>query len=106
MPWTSPARFGTLPALSRSSLLGVAMNACLHLLGRLFRHARWCLTAILLVALTGCAGWNTKEDRFHENDLSNTAQTARAQKADKDKDANCLGLTEKGRQIERDLNAM
>jgi hypothetical protein len=78
------------------------MNA---LLRRLFRREHW--AALLLVGCVGCAGWNTNEDRFHENDLSKAAQTARGEKPkEKEPEGNYSGLTEKGRQIERDLNAM
>jgi hypothetical protein len=84
------------------------MKRFLHCIDLLPSCWRCCLTALLLLGLTGCAGWGVKEDGFHEHDLSKTAQTARGEKAAnaKDKNANYSGLTEKGRQIERDLNAM
>ena len=56
---------------------------------------------ILVVGLSGCAGWNVRDEGFRENDLSQSARKARAEK--EDKDADYWSFSEKGRQIERDL---
>lgn len=69
------------------------------------RLGRWFLVAVLLVGcFIGCAGWNGKvqEDPTENNDLSRSVRKARPQK----NDGNYSALTDKGRQIERDLNAM
>ena len=55
----------------------------------------------LIVGLSGCASWKGHDDGFTDNDLSQSVRKARPQK----NDANSWGLTEKGRQIERDLNS-
>ena len=95
-------RFGTLPALFLSPLAGVAMIGILNVCGRAVRLGCLCLAAgVLVLGLSGCASWKAHDEKFTENDLSQSVRKARPQ----NNDADCWGLTEKGRQIERDLNA-
>jgi hypothetical protein len=68
----------------------------------------WLVMAMFLLCFSGCESWLLQEKGFgHDNDLSETARQARSENGgkDKDKDTEYVGLTEKGRQIERDLNA-
>jgi hypothetical protein len=57
--------------------------------------------AVLAFGLSGCAGWNVKDDGFTENDLSQSARKARTP----EKDLDYWSITTKGQQIERDLHA-
>jgi hypothetical protein len=66
------------------------------------RHlVRWCLAMFLCVQLCGCAGLKARDEGFPESDLSHWVQKARPGK----KKVEYGSLSEKGRQIERDLNA-
>jgi hypothetical protein len=67
-----------------------------------FRLAPWCLAGVLIVVLCGCAGWKAKDDGFPKNDLSDTIRQARPSK----NSVECSSPSEKGRQIERELNAL
>jgi hypothetical protein len=62
---------------------------------------RCCLAAVAIMLISGCAGWNLRGEKFSEDDLSKTARKARPQQNSGD----YWSFTEKGRQIERDLNA-
>jgi hypothetical protein len=74
--------------------------------GKLFRIGFWSLASVaLVVALSGCAKWNLRGQGFHENELSKSAQQARSQNGGKKKDIEYSSVTEKGRQIERDLGS-
>lgn len=74
-----------------------------HVPDSLLRFGRTCLAAILLLfALSGCAGWNVREEGFNDNELSQSVRKARPLK----NEADYWSFSEKGRQIERDLNAM
>ena len=84
-------------------LAGVAMTAILHSCGKVFQLGRWRLAAVVLVlGLSGCAGWNVRDEGFSENDLSQSVRKARPQ----EKDVDYWSFSNKGRQIERDLHAM
>jgi hypothetical protein len=79
------------------------MMALFRLCGRMLRLRRWRPAAvILLFALSGCAGWNVRDEGFAENDLSESVRKARPQKSDID----YWSFSNKGRQIERDLHSM
>ncbi len=79
------------------------MTVFLHSCGRVFRLGRWRLAAMVLVfGLSGCAGWNVRDEGFGENDLSQSVRKARPQ----EKDVDYWSFSNKGRQIERDLHAM
>ena len=87
------------------------MTVFLHSCGRAFWFwlGRWRLAAVILVlGLSGCAGWNMKDEGFRKNDLSESARKARSDKEDreKDKDINYWSFSEKGRQVERDLSPL
>jgi hypothetical protein len=75
---------------------------------RIPRLGRWFLIAAMLVGcFVGCAGWNgkvqeDKPEKTAENELSKSVRKARPQKSD----GNYSALTDKGRQIERDFNAL
>ncbi|MEN6407958.1 MAG: hypothetical protein ABFC77_16000 [Thermoguttaceae bacterium] len=59
---------------------------------------------LLTVALSGCSGWGLHDEGFRKhNDLAESAQRARTDGDAKANNVNCWGLSEKSRQIERDL---
>jgi hypothetical protein len=53
----------------------------------------------LLIGLSGCTGWNLRGDGFGDDGLSAAARHGRPEKRDGD----FWSYSEKGRQIERDL---
>jgi hypothetical protein len=70
----------------------------------LMRLGQACLVAAALIfGLSGCAGWNLRGDGFPNNELSDSVRKARP-KGSTNK-IQYGSLSEKGRQIERDLNA-
>jgi hypothetical protein len=64
---------------------------------------------LLIGPVFGCAAWKARnqasvaDEGFAENDLSESVRKARPRKKT---DSEYSSLSEKGRQIERDLNAM
>jgi hypothetical protein len=79
------------------------MTALIHRCRWAFWIGAWRLAMmVLLLGLSGCAGHNVREDRFNENDLSQSVRKARPEESK----VEYRGLTEKGRQIERDLNSL
>ncbi len=80
------------------------MNSVARVVGGLFRLGRWTLAATLAVCvlLSGCAGWNVREEGLHENEMSETVRKARPER----KDVDYRSFSDKGRQIERDLHAL
>ena len=83
------------------------MTAFLRSCGTVFWLRRCRLTTTVLVfCLSGCAGWNVRDEGFRDNDLSQSVRKARPEKASQDKDINYWSFDERGRQIERDLHAM
>jgi hypothetical protein len=62
----------------------------------------WLAAVAVIISLSGCAAWHLRDEKFSENELSQSVRKARPQK----NDILSSGLTEKGRQIERDLHAM
>jgi hypothetical protein len=103
LPWTPTLPFERLPTHSSLLFSTFTMTALIHRCRRAFWIGAWCLAMmVLLLGLSGCAGHNVREDRFSDNDLSQSVRKARPEKSD----AEHHSLTEKGRQIERDLNAM
>jgi hypothetical protein len=108
LPWTFATGSEKLTAPG-GPLADVAMTAFLCCCSRAFRVGRWRLAAaLLLIGLSGCASWKLHDDGFRDNDLSQSARKARSEKSDKskDKDIDYGSLSEKGRQVERDLHAM
>lgn len=78
------------------------MTRLLHSGDRAFYFGRSCLvTAMLIVSLSGCAGWGLQDEGFHDNDLSKTVRKARSPKEEKKVDY--WSFSEKGQQVERDL---
>jgi hypothetical protein len=62
----------------------------------------WLAVCLLVLAFSGCTGWRAHNDAFPDNDLSQTLRKARpANQA-----IEYGGLSERGRQIERDLPPM
>ncbi|MEN6557882.1 MAG: hypothetical protein ABFC54_06855 [Thermoguttaceae bacterium] len=62
------------------------------------------LLAMSLLALAGCSGWGVHDEGFRKhNDLPESAQRARADGDAKENKTDYWGLSEKSRQIERDL---
>jgi hypothetical protein len=83
------------------------MTAFCRRFARILQLGRWCLAAVFIFTLSGCAGWNVRDEAFPNNDLSESARKARSDGKDgTGKAVQYSGLTEKGRQIERDLHAM
>jgi hypothetical protein len=81
------------------------MTALLHFGGTVFRLVRWPAAALALIfGVSGCAGWNYRNEGFKEDDLSATARQARAEENANSHRANSYWSDEKGQQIERDLN--
>jgi len=78
------------------------MKSLVVSLFRVYRPFTAFLAALLLVELGGCAGWKVRDEGFPPNELSETVRQARPAKHD----VQCSGLTEKGREIERNLNAL
>jgi hypothetical protein len=71
-------------------------------LGKGLRCGRFLWRPLLLglvIALSGCTGWNLRGDGFDDDGLSAAARQARSEKKDRD----YWSFSEKGRQIERDL---
>jgi hypothetical protein len=63
------------------------------------------VAAVLAFGLAGCAGWDSHDDGFRDNDLSATARQARSQAGTGVATASSYwNFDEKGRQIERDLD--
>ena len=84
------------------------MTAFLRCCSRTLRAGRWRLAiALLTLGLSGCASWKPHEDGFRDNDLSQSARKARSESdRSKDKDVDYGSLSEKGRQVERDLHSI
>lgn len=69
--------------------------------GTLFRIGRCALLAATLLGVAGCEAWKPHEETYPDNDLSKTVRKVRP----KNDDVDYSGLSERGRQIERDLSA-
>ncbi len=79
------------------------MMGSFHVRGAALRRFRWCLAVMVLVgSLAGCGRWKMRDEGFGDDELSRSIRKARPQKAD----GEYSSLSEKGRQIERDLNAL
>jgi hypothetical protein len=57
---------------------------------------------VMLFGISGCKSWETNEEGLRDNGLSHAARKARPEKHEKDVDY--WGLSEKSRQVERDLS--
>jgi hypothetical protein len=67
---------------------------------------RWCLAlGVLVVGLSGCKSWETQDEGLRHSDLSVTARQARSksEKPDKQKEADDPWMSERAKQISRDL---
>ncbi len=103
MLWTLPADYGRLPplllAFSKASLdMAHLFRSCRGV----FRSGRWWLAVVLTLGLSGCKAWDTRKEGLRDNGLSQAARKARPEKQEKNIDY--LGLSEKSRQVERDLS--
>ena len=66
-----------------------------------FLGGRWCVIALLAIFMVGCARWKVRDEGFGRNELSDMARKARPS----GEKLQYSSLSEKGREIERDLHA-